>query len=300
MAQPTTDSPQTVLITGASTGFGRAAAETLARRGHTVYASMRGVAGKNKAFADELAALAKAENLRLSVVEIDVTDESQVNSAVESILAKEGKIDAVVNNAGIFGMGLTETYTLDQMRFMYETNVFGPMALVRAALPSMRRHKSGLFVHITSAVGRFTVPGMGVYASTKWALEALGESLRYEGSAIGVDSVMIEPGAFKTEIFGKGFDPADTDRAADYGDMASVGETFGNNLGGYFESEHYQGTEIVVDAIVSAIESKPGTRPLRIPVGADTASVAAMNDESRARQQELLEAFGLPQFKNLA
>jgi NAD(P)-dependent dehydrogenase (short-subunit alcohol dehydrogenase family) len=293
-------STQVILITGSSTGFGRQAAEVLARKGHTVYASMRGVSGKNKPYADALAELARRESLRLHAIELDVTNEAQVNAAVESITAKEGRLDTVVNNAGIFGMGLTETYTLDQARQMYETNVFGPLALIRAALPVMRRQRSGLFVHITSGVGRFTVPGMGLYASTKWALEALGESLRYEGSAIGVDSVMIEPGAFRTEIFGKHVDPKEPQRAQDYGPLAAIGETFGNNLAGYFQSEYYRGPEIVVDAIVQTIEAKPGTRALRIPVGADTAGVAAMNAESRVRQQELLEAFGLPAFKPLA
>ena len=291
---------QTILITGASTGFGRQTAERLARKGHTVYASMRGVSGKNAEHAQKLRDLAQTEKLKLRVIELDVTDEAQVNGAVETIVSQEGRLDTVVNNAGIFGSGLTETFTLDQMRQMYETNVFGPMALVRAALPVMKKQKSGLFVHLTSAVGRFTVPGMGLYASTKWALEALGESLRYEGSAIGVDSVMIEPGAFKTEIFGKHFDPADTARAEGYGELSTIGETFGNNLAGYFESEHYRGPEIVVDAIIGAIEAAPGTRPLRVAVGADTASVTEMNRESRVRQQELLEAFGMPAFKPLA
>lgn len=291
---------QTILITGSSTGFGRQAAEVLARKGHAVYASMRGVTGKNKPHADALADLARRENLRLHAIELDVTNEAQVNGVVETILAKEGRLDTLVNNAGIFGSGLTETFTLDQVRQMYETNVFGPLALVRAVLPAMKRQRSGLLVHVTSAVGRFTVPGMGIYASTKWALEAIGESLRYEGSAIGVDSVMIEPGAFQTEIFGKHVDPKEPQRAEGYGPMANIGETFGNNLAGYFQSEHYRGPEIVVDAIVRTIEAKPGTRALRVPVGADTAGVAAMNAESRVRQQELLEAFGLPAFKPLA
>ncbi|MEM9166790.1 MAG: SDR family oxidoreductase [Planctomycetota bacterium] len=291
---------QVILVTGASTGFGREAVERLARHGHTVYASMRGVAGKNRAHADELAALAASDNLKLNVIEIDVTDEAQVNQAIETIVGKEGRLDTVVNNAGIFGSGLTETFTLDQMRWMYETNVFGPMALVRAAMPTMRKQKSGLFVHITSGVGRFTVPGMGVYASTKWALEALGESLRYEGSAIGVDSVMIEPGAFKTEIFGKNMEPKEPQRAEGYGDLAAIGETFGANLEGYFGSEHYKGPSIVVDAIVEAIEAEPGTRPLRTAIGADVGAVAAMNASSREQQLALLEGFGMPAFKPLA
>ncbi|MEL6499285.1 MAG: SDR family oxidoreductase [Planctomycetota bacterium] len=293
-------SPQTVLITGASTGFGRDSAIELARRGHTVYASMRGVAGKNAEHAKHLTDIAASDNLTLNVIEIDVTNESQINSAVESIVSKEGKLDAVVNNAGIFGMGMTESYTLDQMRFMYETNVFGPMALVRAAMPSMRKNKSGLFVHITSSIGRFTAPGMSLYASTKWALEALGEGLRYEGSAVGVDSVIIEPGAFQTEIFGKGYDPKETDRAAGYGDMGRIGETVGGNLGGYFQSEHYKGPEIVVNAIVEAIEAEPGTRPLRVNVGADTEPVGQINAKTREHQQQLLEAFGLKDLQPLA
>ncbi len=297
---PPARTPQTVLMTGASTGFGRNAALELARNGHTVYASMRGVAGKNAEHAKHLTDLASKENLALRVVEIDVTSEEQVNAAVESIAATQGRLDAVVNNAGIFGMGLTETFTLDQMRAMFETNVLGPMALVRAALPIMRTQRSGLLVHVTSALGRFTVRGMGLYSATKFALEALGESLRYEGSAVGVDSVMIEPGAFKTEIFGKHTDPAEPQRGEAYGELAAIGETFGNNLAGYFASEHYSGPELIVRAIVDAIEAEPGTRPLRVAVGADTASVTALNNEARARQLELLDAFGLPEFKNLA
>ncbi|MEM8756527.1 MAG: SDR family oxidoreductase [Planctomycetota bacterium] len=291
---------KTVLITGTSSGFGRGAAESLARKGHTVYASMRGLTGKNKAHADELAALAERDNLKLHPIELDVTDEAQVNSAVESIVAKEGRLDAVVNNAGIGGMGVTESFSLDQARAMYETNVFGPLALTKAALPAMRKQKSGLVVNISSGLGRFTMPGIGIYASTKWALEALSESLRYEGSAVGVDTVIIEPGAFKTGFLGNQFDPADADRAADYGPLGDIEANMTAGIQGYFESEHYTGSEAVVDAIVEVIETPQGSRPLRVAVGGDMGPVAEINEQTRGRQQQLLEAFGMKDFAPLA
>ena len=214
---------QTILITGASTGFGRLTAELLARAGHTVYASMRGVNGKNKQYADDIRALAKKENLDLRVIEIDVTNEAQINTAVATIIDEAGHLDVLVNNAGFAGGGPLEAFTTDQARQMYETNVFGPITLSRAVLPHMRSRGSGLLVHVTSGVGRFTMPGFGLYASTKWALEALGESLRYELAPLGIDSVIVEPGAFKTEIFGKFFEPADAGRAEDHTKAGSDG-----------------------------------------------------------------------------
>lgn len=287
---------QVVLITGASTGFGRDTAENLARKGHTVYASMRGVEGKNKAHADAIKELARAEDLKLNVIEIDVTDESQITAAVEQIINEAGRLDVLVNNAGIFGAGLTETYTTDQVRFMYETNVFGPWTLSRAVLPQMREQQRGLIVHVTSGVGRFTVPGMGLYSSTKWALEAIGEALRYEGAPLGIDSVLVEPGAFKTEIFDKHFDPAQPELAEGYGELANIGEAFQQGLAGYFESEHYRGPEIVTEAIVDLIESEPGTRPARVAVGADMEPVRQINAASQPHQRALLEAFGFADF----
>lgn len=292
--------PQTVLITGASTGFGRDSAIELARKGHTVYASMRGVAGKNADHAKALTDLAASENVKLNVIEIDVTDESQINSAVESIVAEEGKLDVLVNNAGVGGMGVTETFSVDQARAMYETNVFGPLALTKAALPAMRTNKSGLIVNISSGLGRFTMPGIGIYASTKWALEALSESLRYEGAAVGVDTVIIEPGAFKTGFLGNQFEPADADRASAYGPLGDIEANMTAGMQGYFESEHYTGAEAVTKAIINVIETPQGERPLRVPVGGDMGPVAEINAKSRGHQQELLAAFGMPDFQPLA
>jgi NAD(P)-dependent dehydrogenase (short-subunit alcohol dehydrogenase family) len=290
--------PQTVLITGASTGFGRDTAIELARKGHTVYASMRGVAAKNAEHAKHLTDLAANEKLTIRVVEIDVTNEAQINSAVESIISEAGRLDVVINNAGIFGAAITEAYTTDQFRTMFETNVFGAYAVTRAALPQLRAQRSGLIVNISSGLGRFTVPGMGLYASTKYALEAISESLRYELAPLGIDVTAVEPGAFKTEILGKGFEPAEPERAADYGELGNIGEQFGIGLGQYFESDAYRGPEAVVETIVDLVESD--TRPARIPVGADMQPVRELNDLARPKAQALLEGFGMGAMTQLA
>lgn len=291
---------KTILITGASTGFGRDTAIELARRGHTVYASMRGIGGKNADNARHLTDLAASEGITIRTIEIDVTDEAQIHTAIVHITSQAGRLDVLVNNAGVGGLGVTEAFSIDQARTMYDTNVFGPLALMRAALPAMRSQKSGLIVNISSGVGRFTMPGIGIYASTKWALEALTESLRYEGAAVGVDAVIVEPGAFKTNFFGNQLDPADASRAADYGPLADIANSFEAGLEGYFQSEHYTGPEAVVEAIVTVVETPHGSRPLRVPVGGDMAPVAEINEQSRQRQQQLLDGFGMPDFKPLA
>jgi len=292
--------PKTILITGASTGFGRLAAETLARSGHTVYATMRGVGAKNKPHADELTALAKAENLSLKVVELDVTDQAQIDAAVKTVVDDSGRIDVLVNNAGIFGLGVTESFSVDQARWMYETNVFGPLALSKAVLPHMRAQRAGLLIHISSGVGRITFPTMGIYASTKWALEAIGESIRYETAHLGIDSVLIEPGVFKTEIFGKGMEPSNPGVNEDYGDISAIPEQFGAGIDEYVSSDAYRGPEAVVEAIEKMIDTPHGDRPVRLAVGADIESVNDLNASSATYQKALLENFGMPAFASLA
>lgn len=285
-------STQTVLITGASTGFGRLTAELLARAGHTVYATMRGVEGKNKAHADEIRDLAAKERLSLRVLELDVTDEAQVRHAVGTVIAEAGGIDVLVNNAGIAGASPLEGFTTDQARFMYETNVFGPISLIRAALPQMREQRSGLIINVTSGVGRFTLPGFGLYSSTKWALEALGESLRYELAPLGVDSVVVEPGAFKTEIQGKFVEPNDPGRNEDYARAGSDGSNFVGALESYFASDAYRGPEAVAEAIAKVIDTPFGSRPLRVPVGADLEAVHRINEATEPIQRDVLRQFG--------
>jgi NAD(P)-dependent dehydrogenase (short-subunit alcohol dehydrogenase family) len=192
---------KSVVVTGSSTGFGKLTVQTLAKDGHQVFATMRGVAGKNKAFADELTQWGKDHQLSVEVVELDVTSDESVINAAAHINAKVGAVDVVVNNAGIYGGGLDESYSVQDYKNIFEVNVFGVLRVVRAFLPAMRAKSTGLFVQISSVMGRIVIPFAGAYTSSKWAIEAVAESLRYELAPQGIDSVIVQPGAFPTEIF---------------------------------------------------------------------------------------------------
>ena len=152
-----------VLITGASTGFGRNAAERLARRGHRVFATMRDIKGRNAEHRDALERLAVRESLPLHVLELDVTDDQSVQKAVQGALQEAGRLDVVINNAGVAGIGVTEAFTLEQVQQIFDVNFFSVVRVNRAVLPSMRQQRSGLLIHVSSAAGRVVVPGLGAY-----------------------------------------------------------------------------------------------------------------------------------------
>src|SRR6266446_5149742 len=143
---------KTILITGTSSGFGRDTAETLRRAGHTVYASMRGVQGKNREAAEAL------RKLGIRTVELDVSDDTSVEAGVKTVLTEAGKIDVLVNNAGIASAGVTEAFTTEQAKAIFDTNVIGLLRVTRAVLPSMRRQRDGLIINIGSILGRVTFP----------------------------------------------------------------------------------------------------------------------------------------------
>ncbi len=171
------------IVTGTSHGFGELTAVTLARRGHHVFAGMRGISGRNAPAADNLRAVAADDALALAPIELDVTDDASVGAAVDSVLAEAGRIDIVVNNAGVLYIGITEAFTIEQAREQLDVNLLGAARLNRAVLPHMRERRSGLLVHVSSIGGRLTFPFYGLYCASKYALEALAEAYRYELSA---------------------------------------------------------------------------------------------------------------------
>src|SRR5256885_4015369 len=209
---------QTILVTGSTSGFGRLTVETLARQGYRVFAGMRAAAGKNAPAAEELRALAQREALALQIVEIDVTDDTSVERAIKAIIETTGRLDVVVNNAGVSYMGPLEAFTPEQVRQQFETNVFGVLRVNRAVLPQMRKQGSGLLLQIGSIAGRLAMPYLGLYAATKFAVEGLTESYRYELAPFGIDAAIIEPGTYPTPIEAKFHIAADTERAALYQD----------------------------------------------------------------------------------
>jgi len=255
--------PATVLITGASTGFGRDTAERLARRGHHVFATMRETAGRNAPHREALEQLAAAEQLRLRVLDLDVTSNESVDRAVESALREAGHIDVVVNNAGVAGIGISEAYTPEQFQSMFDVNVVGAVRVNRAVLPSMRERRSGLLIHISSGAGRCTIAAMAAYCASKYALEALADAYRFELSPFGIESLLVEPGIYRTPIFDRNITPADTDRVAAYGDIGGYAERVRGVFMSAIAAPDNPGSAEVAETLVRLIEMEPGERPFR-------------------------------------
>ncbi|MBI3979025.1 MAG: SDR family oxidoreductase [Chloroflexi bacterium] len=282
---------QVVLITGCSSGFGYLTSVTLARLGAAVVATMRDPGGRNAEPAVELGRVAEQEGLRLVVDDLDVTDDGSVARAVEGALARHGQIDVLVNNAGYGLIGPVEAVTVEELRALYEVNVFGPLRTSRAVLPSMRARRSGLLLHVSSTAGRQAFPSNGVYASSKWALEALGQTLRYELAPFGIDSVLVEPGGFGTRFSPSIRVPADLSRRAPYAAMTEPFmdpvhrlERFGRKVGD---------PQLVADAIVSLVEMPRGQRPARTFVGDVLPGLHEHNQTFAELQERFLRALQL-------
>jgi NAD(P)-dependent dehydrogenase (short-subunit alcohol dehydrogenase family) len=253
---------QVIFITGSSTGFGHDAALQLARRGHQVFATMREAAGRNAGARAGLERMAADERLPLHVLELDVTNEESVARAVEAALARAGRLDVVVNNAGYAGLGITEAYTVEQFQRMFDVNVFGVQRVNRAVLPALRRQGKGLLIHVSSGAGRLAVATMAAYCASKFALEALADAYRYELVPFGINSIIVEPGIYKTPIFDRMEGAADTARAAEYGHL-----DFASRVRGVFDAvagaPDNPGTTDVVEALVRLIEMDDAQRPFR-------------------------------------
>lgn len=281
--------PQHVLLTGTSSGFGRLTALALARRGHRVFATMREPDGKNRE-----AAAALAATPGIDVLALDVSKDASVDAAVASALRAAGHLDAVINNAGYSTIGLAETITPEQLLRMFDTNVVGMQRVNRAVLPSMRERRSGLVVHISSALGRIVLPVVGLYAATKFAVEAFADTYRYDLKSCGVDVTTVQPGAYPTEL-GSG-DPsgADQARAAGYGPMAEALERFRARTRASRSAPNAPDPQQVADALVALVETPAGQRPARLYVDATNGAFVPQLNEAHAQvQRQLLTAAGM-------
>jgi NAD(P)-dependent dehydrogenase (short-subunit alcohol dehydrogenase family) len=282
------NSKQVVLVTGSSTGFGRLFAETLARKGHTVFATMRDPAGRNAKNAGEIRALAEKDSLPIHVLEMDVTNDASVERAVDAAIAKAGRIDVAINNAGYYLSGLEEAVTTEQAQRLMDTNFLGPVRVNRAVLPHMRRQRSGVILHISSGAGRVILPSAGFYCASKFALEALAEAYSYELASQGIESVILEPGQYETPVFGNTVKAADEARTSTYGAAkelpakinAALSSTAGN-------------AQDVADAVLRIIETPAGEKQLRYFVGPQDFGVEEINALSKQVQGKVIEGFGL-------
>jgi len=281
-------SKQVVFITGSSTGFGRLFTETLARKGHTVFATMRDPGGRNAKNASEIRALAQKDSLPIHVLELDVTDDASVQQAVDAAVAKGGRIDVAINNAGYYLTGLEEAVTTEQARRLMDTNFLGPVRVNRAVLPHMRRQRSGVLMHISSVAGRVVLPSVGFYCASKFALEALAESYRYELAGQGIESVIVEPGQYETSIFGNIVTGADEARTETYGAVQQIPAKINTAL-----SSTAANAQEVADAVLGIVETPAGERQLRYFVSPQNFGVDEINAVTKQVQASMLEAFGL-------
>ena len=281
-----------VLVTGASTGIGRLAVETIARAGHRVYAGMRDLSGRNAAPARELQDLAAARQLSLVPVEMDVQQTASVQRAVDQVVREAGRIDVVVNNAGIMSIGLAEGFTEEQVFQQMDVNFMGSFRVSRAVLPHLRKQNSGLIIHVASILGRLLFPGCALYCASKFAQEALAEVLNFELTGTGVESVIVEPGPYPSQLLPNSPAPADAERVAGYGELSTFRETFVAKFDELFHSENAPNTQDVADAILRLIELPAGKRELRTVCGMDFGA-NALNQQIAPVQATVLRALGM-------
>ncbi|MGO6667770.1 SDR family oxidoreductase [Rhizobium ruizarguesonis] len=287
-------SGKVVVVTGASSGFGKLTVLELARRGHTVVATMRDVEGRNAQVRSDLIDAVKAEGHVLQVLEMDVADEASVNSTIDQVVKQHGKIDALINNAGIMPVGVTEAYTVADVERLFAVNFFGAVRADRAVLPHMRAAGSGLLVHVTSLMGRVVFPFFGTYSASKFALEALAEAYRYELKSFGIDSVIVEPGPFPSNLLSSSPEPSDESVLASYGEVAAIPGQIKDSSSHAHDSANPPRPQMVADAIARLVEATE-RRPLRtvvMPEGMDL-GVQRLNDAVSPIQNDLLSALGM-------
>lgn len=289
-------SKKIILITGASSGFGRLTAEALARVGHTVYASMRDIAGRNAKNATELAELSAREGVDLRSVELDVQSEPSTHAAVEEVIAGSGRIDVLIHNAGHMVFGPAEAFTPEQYAQQYDVNVLGTQRVNRAALPHMRAAKQGLVVWVSSSsVAGGTPPYLAPYFAAKAGMDALAIQYARELSRWGIETTIIVPGAFTkgTNHFVHSGRPADEQRVAEYeaGPYKNFAEELQPKLAATVPDD--ADPEGVSRAIVDVVDTPFGERPFRVHYdpAQDGANVAfAVVDRVKA---EMLHRIGL-------
>jgi NAD(P)-dependent dehydrogenase (short-subunit alcohol dehydrogenase family) len=278
-----------ILVTGAGRGFGYLIVRTLLKNGHTVIASMRELGGRNKSLADDL------KRVGALVVEIDVTSDSSVERGVKMAQDQAGSLDVVVNNAGVGVLGIQETFTSDDWKRVFDVNVIGVQRVNRAVLPLMRKNGEGLLLHISSLLGRMTIPFYGPYNASKWALEALAENYRTELSSFGVDVCVVEPGGYATSFMENLVKPSDADRITSYGAFANVPQRSLENFEKALAANPAQNPQNVANAVTQIVDTPAGQRPFRtvVDVLGMGAAIEPYNQQLATLTAQVYNAFGM-------
>jgi NAD(P)-dependent dehydrogenase (short-subunit alcohol dehydrogenase family) len=275
-----------ILITGCSSGFGRLGAEHYARLGAKVFATMRNLPRPEAA---ELEALAKSDDLDITVLEIDITKDDQVEKGVAAALKAGGdKLDVLVNNAGMGMSGPIEAQDMKATQLLFDTNVYGAHRMARAVLPAMRKQGGGYIFNVSSQLGRVIIPGFGQYSPTKFALEAMSEQMAYEVAAQGINVTIIQPGGYPTKIWQKQNPPSAALKSRLSEELLEAYPQMTASMG---QRQDGGGTSDPMDiprAIAGAIAMPKDKRPLRIAVHPAAKPQLGINKASKQAQLAML------------
>jgi NAD(P)-dependent dehydrogenase (short-subunit alcohol dehydrogenase family) len=285
-----------IVVTGASSGFGRMTANALAQAGHTVYASMRETAGRNAPQVAQVQAYAKENGVDLRAIELDVASQASVDAAIAQIVADHGRLDVVVHNAGHMVYGPAEAFTPEQFAELYDVNVLSTQRVNRAALPHLRQQGEGLVVWVSSSSCRGgTPPYLAPYFAAKAGMDALAVSYAGELARWGIETSIIVPGAFTqgTNHFAHAGKPADDARADTYakGPTADFGEVAFKGLAA-LEPEDAD-PQAVAAAIVGVVDAPFGKRPFRVHIDPSQDGAEIVNGVADRVRAELLRRIGL-------
>ncbi len=260
---------QVIVITGASSGFGRLSANALAKAGHIVYASMRGTTGRNAAQAADVRKYATDTKVALHAIELDVGSQASADAAIAQIVSEQGRLDVVMHNAGHMSFGPAEAFTPEQLAELYDVNVLSTQRVNRAALPQLRKQGRGLLVWVSSSSSAGgTPPYLAPYFAAKAGMDAMAVVYARELSRWGIETSIIVPGAFTggTNHFAHSGKPADQARIAEYeaGPYAGFGEEIMKAFGAIVPPDADAAS--VADAIVGVVDAPFGKRPFRVHI----------------------------------
>ena len=284
-----------VIVTGASSGFGRITAEMLAEAGHIVYASMRGLNGKNADKAQQMQQQAKERGWQLYPIELDVTSEESAKSAAAKIVKEQNRVDVVVNNAGMLVVGVTEAFTPEQMLKVFNTNAVSWLIIGRAFLPYMRQQEDGLIVYVGSVTSRILSPFQGPYVASKAAGDVLAEVMHYENTRYGIDTVIVQPGAYtsSTSHFAHAVQAKDEAVTAEYDRINDLPPKLANRLDDLIEPGARTDIAEVAEKIRDVIVQPKGKRPFRIVVDPEHHGAAEINEVAEKMQRKFMKRFGI-------
>jgi NAD(P)-dependent dehydrogenase (short-subunit alcohol dehydrogenase family) len=285
-----------IVITGASSGFGALAARALAKAGHTVYASMRDSTGHNAAQVDEAKRFSSENNVDLRTIELDVLSEESVNTAIQKIVADNGRLDVVIHNAGHMVFGPAEAFTPEQFAELYDINVLSTQRVNRAALPQLRKQKQGLVIWVSSSSSAGgTPPYLAPYFAAKAGMDAMAVIYARELTRWGIETSIVVPGAFTggTNHFAHSGRPADKERVAEY--EAGPYKGFAEDVMTGFASivPPDADASAVAEAIVKVVDTPFGKRPFRVHIDPTEDGAEVVNMVSDRVRAELLRRIGL-------